>query len=106
MKVHRVIFAQLVNFACFSSRLLIFFPQSNYSKKSLRITIRKSNSFDPGQDQHFVGPDMGLNCLQRYSADEMIRPSFILQYSSCKLVFSIRVENSVDPDQMILIKAS
>ena len=26
--------------------------------------------------------------------------SFNLQHSSCKLVFSISVENSVDPDQM------
>ena len=29
-----------------------------------------------------------------------------LQYSSCKDVFSIRVENSVDPDQMASSEAS
>ena len=27
-----------------------------------------SNSLDPDQAQHFVGPDLGLNCLQRLSA--------------------------------------
>ena len=29
-----------------------------------------SNSLDPDQDQHFVGPDCGPNCLQRLSADD------------------------------------
>ena len=32
-------------------------------------TICGSNSLDPDQAQHFVGPDMGPNCLQRLSAD-------------------------------------
>ena len=30
-----------------------------------------SNSLDPDQAQHFVGPDLGPNCLQRLSADNM-----------------------------------
>ena len=29
-----------------------------------------SNSLDPGQDQHFVSPGLGPNCLQRLSADD------------------------------------
>ena len=29
-----------------------------------------SNSLDPDQAQHFVGPDLGPNCLQRLSADD------------------------------------
>ena len=29
-----------------------------------------SNSLDPNQDQRFVGPDLGTNCLQRLSADD------------------------------------
>ena len=33
------------------------------------ITIQVSNSLDPDQDRHFVGPDLGPNCLQRLSAD-------------------------------------
>ena len=32
-------------------------------------TIRMSNSLDPDQARHFVGPDLGPNCLQRLSAD-------------------------------------
>ena len=28
-----------------------------------------SNSLDPDQDRHSVGPDLGPNCLQRLSAD-------------------------------------
>ena len=32
-------------------------------------TIRVSNSLDPDQAQHFVGPDLGQNCLQRLSGD-------------------------------------
>ena len=29
-----------------------------------------SNNLDLDQDRHFVGPDLGPNCLQRLSADE------------------------------------
>ena len=29
-----------------------------------------SNSLDPDQARRFVGPDLGLNCLPRLSADE------------------------------------
>ena len=32
-------------------------------------TIRLSKSLDPDQARHFVGPDLGPNCLQRLSAD-------------------------------------
>ena len=32
-----------------------------------------SNSLDPDQDQHFVVPDLGTNCLQRLSADDIGR---------------------------------
>ena len=28
-----------------------------------------SNSLDPDQDRHFVGPDLGPNCLQRLPED-------------------------------------
>ena len=31
-------------------------------------TIWMSNILDPNQAQHFVGPDLGPNCLQRFSA--------------------------------------
>ena len=29
-----------------------------------------SNSLDPDQARHFVGPDLGSNCLQRLSTDD------------------------------------
>ena len=32
--------------------------------------MRVSNILDPDQSQHFVGPDLGPNCLQRLSADD------------------------------------
>ena len=28
-----------------------------------------SNSLDPDQARHFVGPDLGLNCLRMFSTD-------------------------------------
>ena len=34
-----------------------------------------SNSFDPDQDRHSVGPDLSPNCLQRLSADVKIAAS-------------------------------
>ena len=38
-------------------------------KKSFRSTNRVSNSLNTNQAQHFVGPDLGPNCLQRLSVD-------------------------------------
>ena len=35
------------------------------------FTIRVPNSLDPDQDRHSVGPDLGLNCLQILSADNI-----------------------------------
>ena len=35
--------------------------------------MRVSNSLDPDQSQCFVGPDLGPNCLQRLSADDLSR---------------------------------
>ena len=34
--------------------------------------IRVSNGMDPDQDRHFVGLDLGSNCLQRASADDKV----------------------------------
>ena len=51
-------------------RLLIYFSKSSFSKKKGRNTIGVSNSLDPDQARHFVGPDLGPNCLQRFSADD------------------------------------
>ena len=32
--------------------------------------MRVSNGLDPDQDRHYVGPDLGPNCLHRLSADD------------------------------------
>ena len=32
-----------------------------------------TNSLDPDQARHFVGPDLGPNCLQRLSADKELK---------------------------------
>ena len=53
------------NFQCFS--MLTFFQKKNSE------TLSESNGLDPDQDQHSVGPDLGLNCLQRLSADNKSR---------------------------------
>ena len=53
-------------------RLLIF-SKSIFSKNSFWNIIRVSNSLDPDQALHFVGPDLGPNCLQSISADNTSR---------------------------------
>ena len=51
-----------------SNSLQTFF-KINFSKYSFRNTITESNGLDPVQDRHSVGPDLGLECLQRLSAE-------------------------------------
>ena len=46
---------------------------STFSKNSFRNTIRVSNSSEPDQARQNVGPGLGLNCLQRLSADDTSR---------------------------------
>ena len=38
--------------------------------------IFQENGLDPGQARHFVGPDMGPNCLQLLAADNKYPPKF------------------------------
>ena len=45
------------------------FLKINFFKKSFRNTIRVTNRLDPGQVRHYVGLDLGANCLQRLLAD-------------------------------------
>ena len=42
-------------------------------KKKIRNAFRVSNSLNPDQDPHSVGPDLGPDCLQRLSADDKSR---------------------------------
>ena len=52
---------------------LLIFSESAFLKNSFKNTIRVSNSLDLDQARHFVGPDLGPNCLQRLSADDTSR---------------------------------
>ena len=45
------------------SEYWVIFLSSVDIKKSFRNNIRESNSLDPDQAQHFVGADLGPNCL-------------------------------------------
>ena len=56
--------------AFMSSVFLLFFFLNFFFKKCSRNTIRVSNSLDPDQARHFVGPDLGPYCLQRLSAND------------------------------------
>ena len=55
----------VLHFCC-----LLIFIISTFSKSSLELTIKVSNSFDPDQARHFVGPDLDPNLLQRLSAED------------------------------------
>ena len=39
-------------------------------------TTRVSNSLDPDQNRHFVGPNLGPNCLKGLSAEDTSRCGF------------------------------
>ena len=39
----------------------------------IHCIIRLSNSLDPDQARHFVGPDLGPSCLHRLSAEDTSR---------------------------------
>ena len=43
-----------------------FFQNHFFPKKTFMNTTRKSNSLDPDQDRHFVGPDMGQTFCKGY----------------------------------------
>ena len=60
----------LGNFSTICCCLLTFFFKINFFKKFFQDTIRVTNGLDPDQDRHFVGPELGPNCLQRLSADD------------------------------------
>ena len=49
--------------------MLFYFSKKKNSKNNLYGThsIRVSNNLDPDHAGHFVGPDLGRNCLQRLS---------------------------------------
>ena len=69
-----VTLCMLSNYACFFV-ICGYFSEVNFFKTFFQeyLTISVSNSLDPDQARHFVGPDLGPNCLQRLSADDRSR---------------------------------
>ena len=65
-------FCMLCYFAILFCRLPIFF-KINFSTNYFGNAIRASNGLDSEQNQCSVGPDLGPNCLQRLSADDISR---------------------------------
>ena len=50
-----------------------FFFQNPFFSKFYRTTMRMSNSLDTDQARHYVGPNLGPNCLQKLSANDTRR---------------------------------
>ena len=65
--ITQITICPLENFPAFFCR-----SKSTFSKNSFRNRISVSNSLDPDQARHSVGPDLGPNCLQNLSADDTI----------------------------------
>ena len=56
----------------FFCRLQIFFNITFFFKIFFHEKHQRTNSLDPDQARPCVGPDLGLNCLQRSSADNKL----------------------------------
>ena len=51
-----------------------------------------SNSLDLDQACHFVGPDLGPNCLQRLSADDTCRQSVLHSHSCMQHLYLVGLQ--------------
>ena len=47
----------------------LYFSKLSFSRNYFRNIKRVTNSVDPDQARHFVGPDLDPNCLYRLSAE-------------------------------------
>ena len=52
---------------------LFFSFKINFFEKFFQELPSVSNSLNPDQARHFVGPDLGPNCLQKLSVDDIKR---------------------------------
>ena len=60
----------LGNFACFLSSA-VFLKKKKLSEKNIKSIIKRSNSLDPDLARHFVWHDLGPNCLQMLTGENM-----------------------------------
>ena len=51
-----------------------------------------SNSLDLDQARHFVGPDLGPNCLQRLTADDTCRQSVLHSHSCMQHMYLVGLQ--------------
>ena len=59
-----------------------------------------SNSLDPSQARCFVGPDLGPDCLQRFSADVSMQTN----KNGCSLIYSILAQQPFcEPRKLVCI---
>ena len=65
-------FVTLGNFSALLSSA-DFFSESIFSKNSFTNTGLMSSRLDPDQARRVLGPDLGPNCLQKLSADDIRR---------------------------------
>ena len=73
-----------------------FFSNLTFSKNSFRNLISVSNSLDPDQAQHYVGPDQDPKCLQMLSVDDTSRQSvnYLIIFSDISLFFQQTINQS------------
>ena len=64
---------------------------STFKRNPEHNTIRESNSLDPDQDQQYVGPDLGPNCLQRLSR----RPKTPLASTELKIIVHLKGDKEI-----------
>ena len=57
----------------FSSAVFCLKPTFSNNSSGIPWECQLSNSLDPDQARHFVGPDLGPNCFQKLTADETRR---------------------------------
>ena len=82
----------LGNFACCHLFLCVFFPKNYF-----RNTIEVSNGFDPDQARCFVEPELGPNCLQKSTADDLSRQ--IVKKLVCQVwLIMIQIDNLISTD--------
>ena len=48
-----------------------------------------SNILDPDQARHFVGPDLGLNCLKSYQQMTLVCKEFMNEKLNLHIVYQV-----------------
>ena len=80
---------------------IIIVPYFTLWMQDIFNTIRVSNSLDPDQVRHYVGPDLGPNCSQRLSTDNKMSGWIWVQtvckgYQQTTKVGSVKYKKLVD----------